>query len=247
MSMLRVEKVSKSFDGFKAVSQVSMEVKEGEICSVIGTNGAGKTTLFNLITGHLHPDEGEIYFKGRRITRLAPYAIVRLGVGRSFQCLNIFPKLTVFENVQAAVISYKKKALNLFANKERLFEDETKRILDEVGLSEVRGEISGSLSHGYQKQLELGIALAFEPELLMLDEPTSGLSPSDTRHTMELIVDIARGRKTTLLVVEHDMHVVFSISGHIVVLHQGQAIADGTPEEVRINEEVQKCYLGENV
>lgn len=245
--MLRVEKVSKSFDGFKAVSQASMEVKEGEICSVIGTNGAGKTTLFNLITGHLRADAGEIYFKDRRITRLRPYDIVRLGIGRSFQCLNIFPMLTTFENVQAAVISYKKKALSMLASKERLFEDETKRILDEVGLSEVRGEISGSLSHGYQKQLELGIALAFKPELLMLDEPTSGLSPSDTRHTMELIIDIARGRKTTLLVVEHDMHVVFSISDHIVVLHQGQVIADGTPEQVRKDPEVQKLYLGETV
>jgi branched-chain amino acid transport system ATP-binding protein len=245
--MLRVEKVSKSFDGFKAVSQVSMEVKEGEICSVIGTNGAGKTTLFNLITGHLHPDEGEIYFKNRRITRLPPYVIVRLGIGRSFQCLNIFPMLTVFENVQAAVISYQKKALSLFASKERLSEDETKRILDEVGLSEVSGEISSSLSHGCQKQLELGIALAFEPELLMLDEPTSGLAPSDTKHAMELIVNIARDRRTTLLVIEHDMHVVFSISEHIVVLHQGEVIADGLPEEARKNAEVQKCYLGETV
>ena len=245
--MLRVEKVSKSFDGFKAVSQVSMEVKEGEICSVIGTNGAGKTTLFNLITGHLHPEEGEIYFKNRRITRMPPYAIVRLGIGRSFQCLNIFPMLTAFENIQAAVISYKKKSLNLLGTKERLFEEETERILGEVHLSEVKDERSGSLSYGYQKQLELGIALAFEPELLMLDEPTGGLSPSDTRYAMELIVNIARDRQTTLLVVEHDMHVVFSISEHIVVLHQGEVIADGTPEQVRKDAEVQKSYLGETV
>lgn len=245
--MLRVEKVSKSFDGFKAVSRVSMEVKEGEICSVIGTNGAGKTTLFNLITGHLRPDEGEIYFKNRRITRMPPHAIVRLGIGRSFQCLNIFPMLTAFENIQAAVISYKKKSLNLLGAKERLFEEETERILGEVHLSEVKDERSGSLSYGYQKQLELGIALAFEPELLMLDEPTGGLSPSDTRYAMELIVNIARDRKTTLLVVEHDMHVVFSISEHIVVLHQGEVIADGTPEQVRKDDEVQKSYLGETV
>ncbi len=245
--MLRVEKVSKSFDGFKAVSQVSMVIKEGEICSVIGTNGAGKTTLFNLITGHLRSDEGEIYFKDRRITHLRPYNIARLGIGRSFQCLNIFSMLTAFENVQAAVISYKKKALSIFASRERLFEDETERILGEVGLSEVRDETSGSLSYGHQKQLELGIALAFEPKLLMLDEPTSGLSASDTRHTMDLIVNIARERGTTLLVVEHDMHVVFSISEHIVVLHQGQVIADGMPEQVRKDPEVQKSYLGETV
>lgn len=245
--MLRVDKVSKSFDGFKAVSQVNMEVKAGEICSVIGTNGAGKTTLFNIITGHIHPDEGEIYFKDQRITRLPPYAIVKLGVGRSFQCLNIFPMLTTFENVQAAVISYKKKSLNLFTTKERLFKDETDRILSEVGLSEVKDERSGSLSYGYQKQLELGIALAFEPELLMLDEPTSGLSPSDTRNAMEFIVSIAKDRKTTLLVVEHDMNIVFSISEHIVVLHQGHVICDDTPEKVRKDIEVQKSYLGENL
>lgn len=244
--MLRLEKVSKSFDGFKAVSQVNMEIKTGEICCIIGTNGAGKTTLFNLITGHLHPDEGEIYYKDQRITHLAPYDIVRLGIGRSFQCLNIFPMLTAFENVQAAVISYKGKSLSLFRTKEGLLKDETDRILDEVGLSEVKNERSGSLSYGYQKQLELGIALAFEPELLMLDEPTSGLSPSDTRHAMELIVNIDRDKKTSLLIVEHDMHFVFSIAEHIVVLHQGQVISDGTPEKVRKDTKVQKSYLGES-
>lgn len=244
--MLRLENVLKSFDGFKAVSQVNMEIKAGEICCIIGTNGAGKTTLFNLITGHLHPDEGEIYYKDRRITHLAPYDIVRSGIGRSFQCLNIFPMLTAFENVQVAVISYKGKSLSLFRTKEGLFKDETDRILDEVGLSEVKNERSGSLSYGYQKQLELGIALALEPELLMLDEPTSGLSPSDTRHAMELIVNIARDRKTTLLIVEHDMHFVFSIAEHIVVLHQGQVISDGTPEKVRKDTKVQKSYLGES-
>lgn len=245
--MLRVEKVSKSFDGFLAVSQVSMRVKEGEIASLIGTNGAGKTTLFNLVTGHLRSDEGEIYFKDRRITHLHPYDIVRRGIGRSFQRLNIFSRLTVFENVQIAVISYKKKTLSFLKPRERLFEDETERILDEVGLSALRNEVSGSLSYGYQKQLEFGIALAFEPQLLMLDEPTAGLSAVDTRHAMELIVNVIRARGTTLLIVEHDMHVVFSISNHIIVLHQGRVISDGTPEQVRKDPEVQKSYLGESL
>jgi len=245
--MLRVEKVSKSFDGFLAVSQVSMRVKEGEIASLIGTNGAGKTTLFNLITGHLRSDEGEIYFKDRRITHLHPYDIVRLGIGRSFQRLNIFSRLTVFENVQIAVISYKKKALSFLRPRERLFEDDTERILDDVGLSALRNEVSGSLSFGYQKQLELGIALAFEPELLLLDEPTAGLSAADTRDAMELIVNVIKARGTTLLVVEHDMHVVFSISDHIIVLHQGRVIGDGMPEQVRKDPEVQKSYLGESL
>lgn len=245
--MLRVEKVSKSFDGFVAVSQVSMTVKEGEIASLIGTNGAGKTTLFNLITGHLRSDEGEIYFKDRRITHLRPYHIVRLGIGRSFQRLNIFPRLTVFENVQAAVISYKKETLSFLRPRERLFEGETQRILDEVGLTAVRNEISGSLSYGYQKQLEFGIALAFEPELLLLDEPTAGLSAVGTSHAMELIVNVIKTRGTTLLVIEHDMHVVFSISDHIIVLHGGRVISDGTPEQVRTDPEVQKSYLGESL
>ncbi len=245
--MLRIEKASKSFDGFKAVDKVSMEVRKGEICSVIGTNGAGKTTLFNLITGHVHPDHGEIYFKGKRITHLPPYAIVRLGIGRSFQCLNIFPMLTTFENVQAAVISYKKKSRNILKTKNRLFEKETDHILNQLGLLQVKNERSGSLSYGYQKQLELGIAMAFEPELLMLDEPTSGLSSADSRNAIDLIVNVSKERETTLLIVEHDMHIVFSISDHIVVLHQGRVIGDGIPEIVRMNPEVQKSYLGENL
>jgi branched-chain amino acid transport system ATP-binding protein len=226
---------------------VNMEVQPGEACCVIGTNGAGKTTLFNLITGHIHPDEGSVYFKDRNITRLPPHSIVRQGVGRSFQCLNIFPALTVFENVQAAVISYKKRSFYFLGRRQGLFEGETTRILEEVRLAHVKDEVSGSLSYGYQKQLELGIALAFEPDLLMLDEPTSGLSASDSRHAIKLISGIARERNTTLLIVEHDMSIVFAVATHIVVLHQGEVICDGTPEEVRSNDEVQKVYLGERV
>lgn len=245
--MLKVENVSRSFEGFEALSHASMEVQPSEVCCVIGTNGAGKTTLFNLITGHLHPEEGNIFFKGRNITRLPPHSIVRLGIGRSFQCVNIFPMLTAFENVHAAVISHKGYSFNFLGRRERLFEQETAQLLEAVHLAHVRDETSGSLSYGYQKQLELGIALAFEPTLLMLDEPTSGLSAADSRDAIDLVTGVARERDTTLLIVEHDMSIVFSVATHVVVLHEGRVICDGTPDEVRDNEEVRKCYLGERV
>jgi len=243
--MLQLENVTKSFDGFLAVSDVSMTVKGGEICSIIGPNGAGKTTLFNLITGHLRCDRGTIFFKEKNISHLQPHDIVPLGIGRSFQRLNIFPKLTVFENVQAAVIAHMRKSLDLFWHVDRYFRDETHSILETVGLKDHAEEISGSLSYGYQKQLELGIALAAEPELLMLDEPTAGMSVADTRHATSLIGGIVKDQGITLLIVEHDMEVVFSISEHIVVLHQGKIINDGLPEVVRKDPEVQKIYLGE--
>lgn len=245
--MLAIKDVCVSFEGFQALTDVSMEVGAGEVCCVIGTNGAGKTTLFNVVMGQLRPDKGAVYYKGKEITGVAPHAVVRRGIGRSFQCINIFPRLTAFENVQAAVISYRKKTYSFLGRRQGLFADETNQILGEVGLSHVADSVSGALSYGYQKQLELGIALAFEPELLMLDEPTSGLSPSDSRHAIDLVSKVARERGSTLLVVEHDMTIVFSVATHIVVLHQGRVICDGCPEEVRANDEVQKCYLGERV
>ncbi len=245
--MLTIKDVSVSFEGFQALEDVSMEVAGGEVCCVIGTNGAGKTTLFNAVMGQVRPNKGHVYYKGQNITGLPPHAVVRLGIGRSFQCINIFPRLTAFQNVQAAVISHRKKSYSFFGRQRGLFADETHGILAEVGLDHVADSVSGLLSYGYQKQLELGIALAFEPELLVLDEPTSGLSPSDSRHAMDLVSKVAGERGTTLLIVEHDMAIVFAVATHIVVLHQGRVICDGSPEEVRANEEVQKCYLGERV
>jgi branched-chain amino acid transport system ATP-binding protein len=246
-SVLRIKDVSVSFDGFQALADVSMEVKVGEVCCVIGTNGAGKTTLFNVVAGQIRPNTGRVYYQDQDITGLPPHAVVRLGIGRSFQCINIFPRLTAFENVQAAVISHRKKSYSFLGRQRGLFAGETQRILAEVGLGHVADSVSGALSYGYQKQLELGIALAFEPELLMLDEPTSGLSPSDSRHAIDLVTEVAGERGTTLLIVEHDMAIVFAVATHIVVLHQGRVICDGSPDEVRGNDEVQKCYLGERV
>jgi branched-chain amino acid transport system ATP-binding protein len=243
--ILGVEKVKKSFDGFVAINGVSFSIPRGEICSIIGPNGAGKTTLFNLITGHLPTDEGKLTFKGLDITNRRPHQICRLGVGRSFQRTNIFPRLTVFQNIQAAVLAHRGKSFTFFRPVDSFFQEETGEILGRVGLGEYAQTVSGSLSYGFQKQLELGIALASEPELLLLDEPTAGMSAQETHQTMELIGKITREKGLTLLFTEHDMEVVFSISQRIMVLHQGRLIAEGTPEEVRRNPEVQKVYLGE--
>jgi branched-chain amino acid transport system ATP-binding protein len=243
--MLNVEKVKKSFDGFIAVNGVSFSLAKGELCSIIGPNGAGKTTLFNLITGHLSVDEGKLIFKGIDITRMPPHRICRLGMGRSFQRTNIFPRLTVFQNIQAAVLVHRGESLNFFKPVEPFFQEETRAILERVGLKDHAEKVSGSLSYGFQKQLELGIALASEPELLLLDEPTAGMSAQETRHTIELIGRITREKGLTLLFTEHDMEVVFSISARIMVLHQGRLIAEGSPEEVRNNPDVKKVYLGE--
>ena len=243
--MLEVRGVSKSFGGFQAVGEVTLTVPPGSISAIIGPNGAGKTTLFNLITGHLRPDAGQVVFKGRDVTGIAPHDLCRLGMGRSFQRTNIFPRLTVFENVQAAYLSHRGRGWNFFAPVERVYRGETEAILQAVGLLDRAGEESGFLSHGGQKQLELGIALALEPEILLLDEPTAGMSASETRESIALIARLARERRLTLLFTEHDMEVVFSIAQKITVLHQGRVIADGAPDEVRRDPEVRRVYLGE--
>lgn len=243
--ILNVEKLKKSFDGFVAVNGVSFSVKKGEICSIIGPNGAGKTTLFNLITGHLPVDEGRLLFKGMDITRTPPHKICRLGMGRSFQRTNIFPRLTVFENIQAALVAHRGKSLNFFKPVESFFREETQALLERLGLKDFAETVGGSLSYGFQKQLELGIALASDPELLLLDEPTAGMSAQETHQTIQLVGRITREKGLTLLFTEHDMEVVFSISERILVLHQGRLIAEGSPEEVRNNYDVRKVYLGE--
>ena len=243
--MLEVRDLRKSFDGFQAVGGVSLTVPERSISAIIGPNGAGKTTLFNLITGHLRPDSGAVVFKGRDVTGIAPHDLCRLGMGRSFQRTNIFPRLTVFQNIQAAFLSHRGRGWNLLTPVERLYAEETETLLEAVGLLDKAGEVSGFLSHGNQKQLELGIALALEPEILLLDEPTAGMSAAETRESIKLIERLGRERNLTLLFTEHDMEVVFSIAHRITVLHQGKVIADGRPEAVRCDPEVRRVYLGE--
>lgn len=242
--MLQVEGVVKSFDDFLAVNEANLSVQKGEIVAVIGPNGAGKTTLFNLITGQLPRDRGRVVFKGKDISELPPYERCRRGIGRSFQIVNIFPRLTVFENVQVAVLSHQRKSSTLFRPAGNLAVVETGSLLESVGLSDKGKNIVGSLSHGDQKILEIAIALGNEPELLILDEPTAGMSPEETFATIELIKRLARTRGLTILFCEHDMDIVFSISQSIMVMHQGRTLIQGKPEEVRNNSEVQAAYLG---
>jgi branched-chain amino acid transport system ATP-binding protein len=242
--MLQVEALVKSFDDFMAVNRASLAVEKGEIVAVIGPNGAGKTTLFNLITGLLKPDGGKIIFKGEDISELPPYAICRKGIARSFQIMNIFPRLNVFRNVQVAVLSQQRKSNNLFQPAKNMVVRETNNILESVGLIDKAHNIAGSLSHGDQKILEIAIALGNEPELLILDEPTAGMSPEETSATMELIKRLAQMRGLTILFCEHDMDIVFSIAKSIMVMHQGRTLIQGEPEEVRNNPIVQEAYLG---
>jgi len=244
--VLEVRDLRKSFDGFQAVGGVSFTVPARSISAIIGPNGAGKTTLFNLITGHVSPDAGRVVFKGQDVTGIAPHDLCRLGMGRSFQRTNIFPRLTVYQNIQAAFVSHRGRGWNLLTPVDGLYRQETRDLLAAVGLLDKADEVSGFLSHGNQKQLELGLALALEPEILLLDEPTAGMSASETRESIRLIEEIAHTRGLTLLFTEHDMEVVFSIAQRITVLHQGRVIADGTPDEVRRHPEVRRVYLGES-
>jgi len=244
--MLRVEGITKSFGGFMAVSGANLEVKQGEVVAVIGPNGAGKTTLFNLITGILRPDDGKVFFKGEKITGLSAYRICRKGMSRSFQVVNIFPRLTVFENVQLSILSRQGKTFNLFSPSKRFAVDETMKILESVGLVNKRDHVSGSLSHGDQKVLEIAIALGGSPELLILDEPTAGMSPEETTRCMDLIQHLSKKLGLTILFCEHDMELVFAIAQRIMVMVRGKSIIQGLPEQVRSTKEVQDAYLGEN-
>ncbi len=242
--MLQVEAVDKSFEDFKAVNGAKLTVGKGEIVAVIGPNGAGKTTLFNLITGALKRDRGKIIFKGEDISEFPPYEICRKGISRSYQIVNVFPRLAVFKNVQVAVLSQQRKSHRLFQPAKNMLVTETDNILESVGLLDKAHRIAGSLSHGDQKILEMAIALGNEPELLILDEPTAGMSPEETSATMELIKRLARMRGLTILFCEHDMDIVFSIAESIMVMHQGRTLVQGRPEEVRKNSFVQEAYLG---
>ncbi len=242
--MLQVENLQKSFADFKAVAGADLRVARGDLVAVIGPNGAGKTTLFNLITGHLQPDKGRILFKGDEISRLPAHQICRKGIARSFQIANIFPRLTVFRNVQVSVLSQKNLSRTLFRPAHRMVVEETRQILERVGLSDQQLALAGSLSHGDKRILEIAIALGNEPELLILDEPTAGMSPEETAATMALVQRLAREQGLTILFCEHDMDVVFNVATSIMVMQQGRTLLQAAPEEVRRNITVQEAYLG---
>jgi branched-chain amino acid transport system ATP-binding protein len=242
--MLQVEHLQKSFADFKAVDGADLRVGQGDLVAVIGPNGAGKTTLFNLITGHLQPDKGRILFKGEDISHLPAHQVCRKGIARSFQIANIFPRLTVFRNVQVSVLSQKNLSRTMFRPAHRMVVEETRQILERVGLNDQQLALAGSLSHGDKRILEIAIALGNEPELLILDEPTAGMSPDETAATMALVQRLAREQGLTILFCEHDMDVVFNVATSIMVMQQGRTILQATPEEVRQNITVQEAYLG---
>jgi branched-chain amino acid transport system ATP-binding protein len=243
--MLRVEDLHKSFNDFKAVNAAHLTVEKGQLVAVIGPNGAGKTTLFNLITGQLQPDNGKILLNDEDISKLPPHVICRKGVARSFQIANVFPRLSVFRNVQVSVLSQQKLSDKLFQPAAQLVVEETNRILESVGLLDKKMDVAGSLSHGDKRTLEIAIALGNEPHLLILDEPTAGMSPEETATTMALIQRLAADQGLTILFCEHDMEVVFGTAQSIMVMQQGRTIVQGDPQTVRQNTEVQQAYLGD--
>ena len=242
--MLEIEALTKSFEGFPAVKDARLTVHKGEVTAVIGPNGAGKTTLFHMITGQLAPTSGSIRFKGEEISGLPAHRVCRKGISRSYQVVNIFNRLTVFENVQVAVLSHQNRTFNLFRPAAGMAVAETREILDSVGLLDKEHMISGSLSHGDQKVLEIAVALGNRPELLILDEPTAGMSPEETAVTLALMKRLSGELGLTILFCEHDMGMVFSIAGNIMVMQQGESIIQGLPEEVRNNRRVRDAYLG---
>ncbi len=242
--ILEAAGLRKSFDGFEAVGGVDLAVGEGAVHALIGPNGAGKTTLFNLVTGELRPDAGKVLFAGQDVSRLSPHARCKVGMGRSFQRTHIFPKLSVFANIQSAILSREGRWLELYRFLGRRGGEEVQQIMDEIGLTDLAEVPAGQLSHGDQKRLELGIVLALQPRMMFLDEPTAGMAPHEKQAAMELIQSIVRSRGLTLLLTEHDMDVVFSVADIITVLHRGQIIAEGAPDEIRANEEVGDVYFG---
>jgi ABC-type branched-subunit amino acid transport system ATPase component len=244
-TLLRVEGLSKRFGGLKAVDGVSLEVLKGNRHAVIGPNGAGKSTLFNLLTGQIRPDAGKVLFGGVDITGRRPYQLSRFGIGRAFQITNIFPKLTVLQNLQYSMLAHRGDTVRPFGIADRRYRDEAMQLLEAVGLGPSSALHAGLLSHGDQRALELAISLALGTRLLLLDEPTAGMSPYETKQAMELVNGIVAQQGLTLLFCEHDMEIVFGIADTVTVMHQGRVLAEGTPEVIRANPEVQRIYLGD--
>ena len=242
-AVLRTEALTRHFGSLLAVDRVSISIPRGELRSIIGPNGAGKTTFFRLISGEMTPSSGRIWFDGRDITGLPQHAVARLGVAKSYQITNIFPHLTVLENVRVAVQG-PARAFEFWSRADRLdgVRERAQALLRTVGLGDKAELLAAHLSHGEKRHLEIAIALASEPALLLLDEPTAGMSPEETDETMLLIRELAAGR--TVVLVEHKMKLVMKISDRITVLHQGQVLAEGTPDEIRANTAVQQTYLG---
>ena len=243
--MLKVEHLSKSFGGVAATRDVSLDFATGSLSAVIGPNGAGKTTLFNLITGHLRPDAGRILLGGEDIVGRKPADIVRLGLGRAFQVASIFPTLTVLEAITSAVLSHRGEAATMWRRfPTAAAQQRAEELLEIIGLSGVARVLSRNLSHGDQKLLDIGLALALEPKVLLLDEPTAGMGPEERWQMIDRVQALWRRGGMTLVFIEHDMDIVFKIAQTVRVLRYGAVLAEGTPDEIRRNEAVIDAYLG---
>lgn len=243
-TVLETRGVVKRFDGFTAVDDVSLSVQEGERRAIIGPNGAGKSTFFDLLSGHLTPTAGHISLFGKDVTGSRPEVISRMGVGRSFQVVSVFPELTVRENLQFALMSRNRRTRRMFGRAWRLQREEADEVLGHVGLGRLGDVPAGTLSHGDQRSLELALSLALRPKLLFLDEPTAGMAPEETQRAMALVRRLADEYELTLVFTEHDMDVVFSTAQRVTVLAEGRVLAEGTPDEVRSNPAVREVYLG---
>ena len=243
-SSLALDGLQRSFGALMAVNGVSLSVAPRERRAIIGPNGAGKTTLFNLITGHLAPTAGRILFDGAPVAGLPPHEVARRGISRSFQQTNVFPRLPVWENLRLAAAARGPGTYDVLGSVSRRWVpiERARGTAEAVGLTERLDVPAGALSYGEQRQLEIGIALATDPKLLLLDEPTAGMSPEETRRMTELITSLPR--EITLLIIEHDMDVVFTLADRVTVLHHGEVLAEGTADEVRADPRVYEVYLG---
>lgn len=243
-TILKVQNLSKSFGGVKAVHNVSFELAEGQLLAMIGPNGAGKSTCFNLINGQLRPDRGNIIVLGKKINGYPPRQVWKLGVGRTFQITSTFSSMTVLENIQIAMLSYHKHTKSLLKKAGNLYVDESMDLIRQVGIENQHDRACGVLTYGDLKRVELAVALANRPKLLLMDEPTAGMGPSERQTLMELTKKIVRSQNIGILFTEHDMDVVFNHAERIILLNRGELVAQGTPEEVRQNDKAQKIYLG---
>jgi branched-chain amino acid transport system ATP-binding protein len=241
---LSVKDLSKDFSGLQVLNRVTLDVFEGERHAVIGPNGAGKTTFFNVVSGMYKPSGGTISFLGRNIGGMPAYKVARLRLSRSFQITNIFSKMTVYENVRSAIVSKFNRRLNWVSmlSHHKGIARETDRVIELVGLDDVRHIPASELSYGRQRHLEIALTISRDPVLVMLDEPTAGLNSEESREAVGLIRQVTAGK--TLMMVEHDMDVVFNLADRITVLNNGSILATGRPDEIRENEEVKKAYLG---